>query len=106
MDNVVLPPSLGTELKLVVCAELGNGLHLSDVDFTARFYSSFGKSITIDKKDMKKLDDDNYIAVVDSKKVGTGEYWMKLTAQIPDMDCEDGYRTEVVTVPTGVKLIG
>jgi hypothetical protein len=104
--NNVLPPSLGTELKLNVNADLGNGLHLSDVDFTARFYSSFGKSITIDKKDMKKLDDDNYIAVVDSKKVGTGEYWMKLTAQIPDEDCEDGYRTEVVTVSAGVKLIG
>lgn len=106
MNNVVLPPSLGTELKLNVNADLGNGLHLSDVDFTARFYSSLGKSVTIDKKDMKKLDDDNYIAVVDSKKVGTGEYWMKLTVQLPDMDCEDGYRSEVVTIPTGVKLIG
>lgn len=104
--NNVLPPSLGTELKLNVNADLGNGLHLSDVDFTARFYSSFGKSITIDKKDMKKQDDDNYIAVVDTKKVGTGEYWMKLTVQIPDEDCEDGFRTEVVTVPTGVKLRG
>jgi hypothetical protein len=104
--NNVLPPSLGTELKLNVNADLGNGLHLSDVDFTARFYSSFGKSITIDKKDMKKLDDDNYIAVVDSKKVGTGEYWMRLSVQLPDADCEDGYRSEVVTVPTGVKLIG
>lgn len=104
--NNVLPPSLGTELKLNVNADLGNGLHLSDVDFSTRVYSSFGKSITFDKKDMKKLDDDNYIAVVDTKKVGTGEYWMKLTAQIPDEDCEDGYRTEVVTVPTGVKLIG
>lgn len=102
--NNVLPPSLGTELKLNVNADLGNGLHLSDVDFTARFYSSFGKSITIDKKDMKKLDDDNYIAVVDTKKVGTGEYWMKLTVQIPDEDCEDGFRTEVVTIPTGEKI--
>ena len=103
MDNI-LPPSVGTELKLNVTAELGNGLHLSDVDFSVRFSNPSGKSVTIEKKDMKKYDDDNYVAVVDTKIVGAGEYWMKLTAKLPDADCEDGFRTEVVTVPTGVKV--
>ena len=103
MDNI-LPPSVGTELKLNVTAELGNDLHLSDVDFFARFSNQYGKSVTIEKKDMKKYDDDNYVAVVDTKIVGAGEYWMKLTVKLPDADCEDGFRTEVVTVPTGVKV--
>lgn len=103
MDNI-LPPSVGTELKLNVTADLGNDLHLSDVDFFARFSNPLGKSVTIEKKDMKKYDDDNYVAVVDTKIVGAGEYWMKLTVKLPDADCEDGFRTEVVTVPTGVKV--
>lgn len=105
MDNI-LPPSVGTELKLNITADLGNDLHLSDVDFFARFSNPFGKSVTIDKKDMKKYDDDNYVAVVDTKIVGTGEYWMKLSVQLPDADCEDGFRKEVVTVPTGIKVKG
>lgn len=106
--NNVLPPSLGTELKLNISAELDNNLHLADVDFSATFYTAMGvgKSLTVEKKDMLKVDEDNYIAVVDTKKVGTGEYWMKLSAELPDEDCEDGFRSEVVKVPTGVKVKG
>lgn len=102
----VLPPSLGTELKLNITAELGNGLHLSDVDFTATFYSSLRRSEVFAKEDMVKVDDDNYIAVIDTAKLGTGEYMMKLVAEIPDADCEDGFRTEVVKVPTLVFVKG
>lgn len=105
MDNI-LPPSVGTELKLNVTADLGNDLHLSDVDFIARFSNGFGNPVTIEKKDMKKYDDDNYIAVVDTNIAGAGEYWMKLTVELPDNDCEDGFRTEVVTVPTGIIVKG
>lgn len=103
-----LPPSLGTELKLNVNAELGNNLHLADVDFVAVFYTAMGigKSITIAKSAMIKVDDDNYIAIVDTTKVGSGEYWMKLSAELPDADFEDGYRTEVVKVSTGIKVKG
>ncbi len=102
--NNTLPPSVGTDLKLNVTAELGNDLHLSDVDFFARFGNLYGKSVTIEKKDMEKYDDDNYVAVVDTKIIGAGEYWMKLTVKIPDADCKDGFRMEVVTVPTGEKV--
>ena len=102
----VLPPSLGTELKLNITAELGNGLHLSDVDFTVTFYSSLRRSEVFAKEDMVKVDDDNYIAVIDTAKLGAGEYMMKLVAEIPDADCEDGFRTEVVKVPTLVFVKG
>lgn len=102
-----LPPSLGTELKLNVNAELGNNLHLADVDFVAEFYvPGSNKSIIASKEDMVEQDRDNYIAVVDTVKVGVGKYYMKLSVDLPDVDCEDGYRTEVVRVPTGIKVKG
>lgn len=100
-----LPPSLGTELKLNVNAELGNNLHLADVDFFAVFYViGQERTLKVKKKNMVRVDDDNYIAVVDSSKIGTGEYWMQLTVYLSDADCIDGERTEVVDVPTGVKV--
>ena len=101
-----LPPSLGTELKLNVNAELGNNLHLADVDFTATFYTQMRRSEVFAKEDMVKVDDDNYIAVIDTTNLGTGEYMMKLTAEIPDADCEDGFRTEVVKVSTHIYVKG
>lgn len=105
----VLPPSLGTELKVNVNAELGNGLHLSDVDFNVTFYTTMcvGRLLMLEKKDMHKVDKDNYIAVVDTKKVGIGQYWMKLVTKLPDTDCADGFRTEVVRVKVeGAKVKG
>ena len=102
----VLTPSVGTELKLNITAELGNGLHLADVNFTAIFYSSPRRSEMFTKEDMVKVDDDNYIAVIDTAKLGDGEYMMKLTAEIPDADCDDGFRTEVVKVSTHIFVKG
>ncbi len=105
-DNI-LPPSLGTELKINVTAELGNDLHLADVDFVCTFYSNnpLGRSVTIQKQKLLQQDDDNYIAVLNTSDIGTGEYWLKLTAYLPDTDFEDRLRTEIVRVPTGIRVI-
>lgn len=98
--------ALGTELKLNITANLGEHLHLCDVNFTTVFYSKpeTGRQVVINKDELVEIDDDNYVAIVDTDKIGTGEYWMKLFVYIPDEDCPDGYRTEVVNVPTGVKV--
>ena len=48
------------------------------------------------------VDDDNYMACIDSSKLGVGEIKVRITAQVPDKDFDDGYRQEVVTATTGI----
>lgn len=105
-EKSALQPSLGTTLKMLVTADLGNDLHLEDVDFTCVFFrSGLNTGQTISKDAMSKLSADEYIAVVDTRLIGTGEYYMKLTAYLPDLDVSGGLRTEVVVVPTGVRVM-
>ena len=99
-ENIILPPSFGTTLKIVVSGNLGQ-YHLSDVDFSCCFFADCQRShLVIKKGDAKMLymDDDHYLAVVDTRKVGVGQYHMKVTAMIPDPDIEGGFREEVVTI--------
>ena len=65
----VLTPSVGTKLKLNVHADVGSGLHMSDVEFECMFYTNNAsrRSLTVKKSEMAKVDDDNYIAVVGPK---------------------------------------
>lgn len=103
-----LPPSLGTVLKIAVTAELGNDMHLKDVDFRCTFYctSIVTKRVTVAKEDMTMLDDDTFLAVVDTKQVGAGQYYARLEVDVPDTDVsETGLRREVVTIPTYINVI-
>ena len=104
-DKNALQPSLGTTLKLLVSADLGEGIHLEDVDFCCVFFRyGINTGQTVNKSEMSKISQDEYIAVVDTKIIGTGEYYMRLTAYIPDTDVDSGIRTEVVVVPTGIRV--
>lgn len=107
-DNKTMPPSLGTVLKLAVTAELGNDMHLKDVDFRCTFYSTgiTSRRLKVAKEEMLEIDDDTYLAVVDTAQVGTGQYWVRLEADVPDSDVPGtGLRTEVVTFPTYINVI-
>ena len=54
---------------------------------------------------MVKADDDNYVALVDSSKLGTGTIRCRVTAHIPDADFDDGIRTEIEEVNTGITIV-
>ena len=96
---------LGTELKINVHVEPIDGLHMSDYDFTCTFFVYKNKSVVVNKKDFTRVDDDNYIAKVDSVKVGAGQLKMKFEADIPDSDMDDGFRKEVELVDLGVTIV-
>jgi hypothetical protein len=103
--NQILPPSIGTTLKLLITADLGDNIHLEDVDFTCVFFrEGLRNGQTIEKQEMTRIDKDEYIAVVDTKIIGTGEYYMKLSVRIPDNDVEGSLRDEVVVVPTNIRV--
>ena len=100
--------ALGTEFKINVHVEPIDGLHMSDYDFECVFYVYTNKRVVIKKADMKKVDDDNYLAMIDTVKgmmLGRGKVNMELTAYIPDGDFEDGFRTEKAVTCTGVNIV-
>lgn len=103
--NRMLPPKAGTQLKLAVTADLGS-THLKDVDFECRFFRRGrpDNGVSVGKDKMRMLNDDEYLAVVDTKRIGPGELLMELTAWIPDGDVEGGQRREQVVVSTGIHV--
>lgn len=94
---------IGTELKLNVHLDKVDGKSAAEYDFNVEFYT-FQKKLVIPKEELTKVDDDNYIALVNTNDVGCGELKARITAYIPDSDFGDNYRKEVLTVNTGVKI--
>ena len=97
--------ALGTELKINVHVEPIDGLHMSDYDFECVFFVYKNRPLVVKKNEMTKVDEDNYIAKVDSAKVGTGNLMMKFVADIPDSDMNDGLRKEVELVDLQLPII-
>lgn len=95
---------IGTELKLNVHLDRLDGYRMSDIDFSCDFYVYTNRKVSINKEQMIKADDDNYVACVDSTKLGIGKIMCRVTAYIPDADFEDGLRKEVETVETNVTI--
>lgn len=96
---------LGSELKININIEPMINLHMNDYDFICYFYVNQNRSLTVSKDQMKKIDDDNYVAMIDTSRIGVGELKVKVTAYIPDTDFDDSLRTEISTVNTGIQII-
>ena len=77
---------------------------MDDYDFSCRFYVYSNRVIRLEKKDMIRIDADNYVACVDSQKLGNGRLYCEVTANIPDCDFPDGLRQEVEKVYTGIEI--
>ena len=95
----------GSEVKINVHVEPIDGkVHLSECEFKCEFYVNANKSVTLEKKDMIQVDDDNYIALVDTAKTGYGKIKMMIECEVPDGDFPDHLRKEVDTVCTDVTI--
>lgn len=95
---------LGTELKINVNVKPIGNIHLSNCDFTCTFFVSSAKTVVKNKSDMIKVDDDNYIALINSEDLGVGTIKMTIKVLVPDQAFEDNYRTEIETVTTGITI--
>lgn len=98
-------PFIGTELKLNINIKPIGSITMDDYDFYVEIYCHTKKVIVIQKKDAIRVDENNYIVLVNSSEIGAGEVKCKVTAYIPDGDFNDGLRTEVVEVITGITII-
>ena len=81
----------GTQFVINVNMTPIGSVHMADVDFKAKFYVQ-NKVLELDKADMVKVDEDNYLAFVDSVKVGKGQIKYRLFVQVPDENWDGGYR--------------
>lgn len=104
----VMNYTLGSQLKILIAAELPDGLEMLDVDFEVVVYNDDAKDKTkvYAKTDCILTDDGDYVVLVDSDELGVGTYMVKATFQIPDSDFPTGYRKEVVRINPNVKVTG
>lgn len=86
---------LGTQFTIKVGMEPMDGFHMADLPFKARFYVYTNRYVEIDKSEMIKVDADNYLALVDSSKVGAGQIVYRLYVDVPDANWEKEYRHNV-----------
>ena len=98
--------SLETDLKINVHVEpIDGSTHLSDCNFSCFFYTNNEtQGILLEKSEMIKIDDDNYIAKVDTSLLGIGAVCLKLEVHVPDGDYDTGYRKEISRICTGIHI--
>lgn len=95
---------IGSQFKINVYLEPIGNVHLEDCDFTCTFFTSHNKFIKVYKSDMIRADKDNFIALVDSSKLGVGTIKMTMEVDVIDSDFKSGVRKEIKTVCTGIKI--
>lgn len=91
--------NVGTQVKFNVSLTLPGGLSMDDIRFTIEFYVYSNRVLKVDKSEMVRIDENNYVTVCDTAITGPGEIKIKVTACIPNGDTE---RQEIETVSTKV----
>lgn len=95
---------IGTELKLNLNIDPVGAFTMDSYDWEAEVFCC-GEALRIDKSEAIRVDDSNYMLLIDTNKIGAGTLKCKVTARIPDSDFPDMYRTEVNTINTGVEIV-
>lgn len=105
--NLSSTPIVGTELKLNINIEPLDGNHMANYDFTVDLYCSSKNVLSFKKGDSEliNIDQDNYIVLVDTSKVGTGALKCRVTAYLPDTQFPNGTRTEIIILNTGINIL-
>lgn len=98
---MIKSPLKGSGLKLnVYVAQIG-GIHLAECDFECTFFTfSRFMGITLTKDQMTYVDEDNYIATIDSSVLSPGRVSVLIKVQVPDGEFKGGYRTEIAELAT------
>lgn len=99
-------PTIGGIRPLAFGIEPISGLHLKAFDFYIEVFTETGcgKTQKIEQKDMTFIDDDTVKFFVDTKVVGTGTYYARVTMEIPDKDAPGGKWPEKLTFETDLTI--
>lgn len=96
---------LGTEVKLNIEIEPIGDITMDDYDFIIEIYCSTKKIQTFHKSEAIRVNNWNYMVLVDTEVIGAGDMKCKVTAYVPDDDFSDQLRTEVAFVDTGITVV-
>lgn len=102
---------LGSDLKLSVTIDPVDSIKATEfTDLKISVYCSPNKIIQYDKKvpnsGIIEIDDDTYVLLVDTNKLGVGDIKIKVEASIPDSDfIETNKRREIAVLDTGITII-
>lgn len=92
---------VGTVMKFVLSLDLPGSLTMDDVGFEAVFYIYGNKTVVIPKSGMVRQDSGAYLLVLDTSRLGSdGRIKCQISVDVPDANCEDGVRKEVVRIDT------
>ena len=94
----------GSEFKVNISMDVIDEQHMEDVEFFCTFKAG-GKGVNIQKNGMIKVDADNYLAPLDSTYLGKGAMTIRYETDIPDEAFADGYRHEIIDIPTKIKIV-
>ena len=78
---------------------------MDDYNFEVEVYCSSKFSVVITKDKAVRVDENNYIILVDTNDLGSGKIKLKITAYIPDENFPDHLRTEVTYVNTNISIL-
>lgn len=79
--------ALGSGLKISIKVDAIDGLHIAQLDdFTVRFYTSTSSSVELHKADLIPVDDDTFIACIDTSLLKAGVIRCRVIADVPDYD--------------------
>lgn len=95
---------LGTEIKLNISIPPFGNVTMDDYDFSLEVYCSQKRVVTISKKDLIRMDSENYVALIDTSELGASDIKCKVIAYIPDWDFPDKTRTEISVYETDIQV--
>lgn len=95
----------GTELKMNIHLEPIDGYTMDAYNFSCVAYCSVSKKIIAKKSDCKRIDSSNYMMIVDTNLLSTGDLNILVLADIPDSDMSDMIRTEPIVIDTQIRII-
>lgn len=96
----------GADFKAYIRLEPAGQYNMDDYDFSAEFYTSSKKKVTMRKEDMIRQGENEYHCVLSSKDLGPGMLACTFTRHIPDADYPDGLRTDIQVFQFKKRIIG
>ncbi len=102
---------LGSEFKMGIhlCPIRQDGaetLHLEDLDFDCVFSADPNKKVILGKEQLVEIDEDNYVAMLDSTKLGEGVVRCMLRMEIPDAHFPGGIMKKWLDLVSNTHIYG
>lgn len=96
----------GGDIKPYIELEPVGNLNMDDYDFQAEFFCFSSRRVVVKKQDMRRENENKYVASISTKDLGTGTLKCLVTRHIPDADFNNGMRTDVKLFEYDISIIG